>query len=135
MNRFACNSDLKPRRATKYSAAYDFISPADFVVPSHGECLIETGVAVELDDDKVLMLFVRSSYGFKYGITLSNGTGIIDKDFYPNTMKCKLRNDSDKDFIIHKGDHYMQGIIINYFKTIDDNTETVRTGGIGSTGK
>lgn len=135
MNRFVCNSELKPRRATKYSAAYDFISPADFVVPGHGECLIETGVAIELDDDKVLMLFVRSSYGFKYGITLSNGTGIIDKDFFPNTMKCKLRNDSDKDFIIHKGDHYMQGIIINYFKTIDDDTETIRTGGIGSTGK
>ena len=50
MNRFACNSDLKPRRATKYSATYDFISPADFVIPNHGECLIETGVKIEFED-------------------------------------------------------------------------------------
>lgn len=129
------NEELMPRRSTSGSAGYDFISPDRYVVLAHGECLIESNVSIELDKDKVLLLFVRSSYGFKYGITLSNGTGIIDSDFYPNTMKCKLRNDSDKDFVIEKGDKYMQGVIVQYFVADDDNTTAVRTGGIGSTGK
>ena len=129
------NENLMPRRSTSGSAGYDFISPDRYVVPAHGECLIESGVSIELDKDKVLLLFVRSSYGFKHGITLSNGTGIIDSDFYPNTMKCKLRNDSDKDFVIEKGDKYMQGVIVQYFVSDDDNVTTVRNGGIGSTGK
>ena len=128
-------SELLPKRSTSGSAGYDFISPGDIVVPAHGEALIESKVSIELDKDKVLLLFVRSSYGFKHGITLSNGTGIIDSDFYPNTMKCKLRNDSDVDFKISKGDKYMQGVIVKYFVTDDDNTTEIRTGGIGSTGK
>ena len=129
------SEELMPKRSTSGSAGYDFISPVDIVVPAHGEALIESKVSIELDKDKVLLLFVRSSYGFKHGITLSNGTGIIDSDFYPNTMKCKLRNDSDVDFKISKGDKYMQGVIVKYFVTDDDNTTEIRTGGIGSTGK
>ena len=126
---------LLPRRATKGSAGYDFIAPDDYVVPAHGTCLIESGVSVRLDEDKVLMLYVRSSYGFKHGVTLVNGTGIIDSDFYPNTMKCKLKNDSDKDLIIHKGDHYMQGVIMKWFRADDDAVIKERNGGIGSTGE
>ena len=128
------NEELMPRRSTSGSAGYDFIAPADYVVPAHGECLIESNVSIELDKDKVLLLFVRSSYGFKYGVTLSNGTGVIDSDFYPNTMKCKLRNDSDNDLVIKKGDKYMQGVIVQYYVTDDDNATGIRNGGIGSTG-
>ena len=129
------NEELLPIRSTKGSAGYDFMSPADIIVPAHGECLIESGVSIELDTDKVLLLFVRSSYGFKYGVTLSNGTGVIDSDFYPMTMKCKLRNDSDNDLVIKKGDKYMQGVIVKYYTTDDDNATGIRNGGIGSTGK
>lgn len=127
--------ELMPKRSTSGSAGYDFVSPERYIVPAYGECLIESHVSIELPKDKVLLLFVRSSYGFKYGITLSNGTGIIDSDFYPNTIKCKLRNDSNKDFIIENGDKYMQGVIIQYFVTDDDNVSNIRNGGIGSTGK
>lgn len=127
--------ELMPVRSTTGSAGYDFIAPSDYVVPAHGEKLIESEVSIELDKDKVLLLFVRSSYGFKHGVTLSNGTGIIDSNFYPNTMKCKLKNDSDTDLIIKKGDKYMQGIVMSYFIADDDNATGVRTGGIGSTGK
>lgn len=137
MNRFVVeNPDLMPRRATTRSAGYDFIAPKDYVVPAHGTCLIESEVAVELDPDKVLLLFVRSSYGFKYGVTLANGTGVIDSDFYPNTMKCKLKNDSDQDLVIKAGDHYMQGMITSYFLVDNEIPPTdARVSGIGSTGK
>lgn len=136
MNRFVVeNPDLMPRRATARSAGYDFIAPKDYIVPAHGTCLIESEVAVELDPDKVLLLFVRSSYGFKYGVTLANGTGVIDSDFYPNTMKCKLKNDSDQDLFIKAGDHYMQGMITSYFLVDNEIPPTdARVSGIGSTG-
>ena len=137
VNKFHCEDEtLLPRRSTINSAGYDFIAPDDYVVPAHGMCLINSRVSVELKTNCVLLLFVRSSYGFKYGVTLANGTGVIDSDFYPNEMRCKLRNDSDEDLIIHKGDHYMQGVIVTFCVAEDEIVpETVRNGGIGSTGK
>lgn len=138
-NRFHCTKEtLHPKRATKNSAGYDFFAPKDFMVPAHGVSEnIDTEVSVELKPNYVLLCFVRSSFGFKYGVTLVNGTGIIDSDFYPNTIHCKLKNDSDKDLIIKKGDKFMQGIFMQYFTESDENTSHMveRNGGIGSTGK
>lgn len=127
----------RPRRATEGSAGYDFFSPADFIVPAHGVSdVIDTEVSVQLDSGCVLMCYVRSSFGFKHGITLANGTGIIDSDFYPNTIKCRLRNDSDEDFAVRKGDKFMQGIIMSYLVEANEDNSRMRkrSGGIGSTG-
>ena len=46
-----------------------------------------------------------------------------------------ITNNGDEDIIIEKGQHFIQGVIINYFITEDDETSTLRTGGIGSTNK
>lgn len=138
MNQFITeDASLMPRRATQGSAGYDFFAPYDFVVPAHGksEC-IDSGVSVMLELDKVLLMDVRSSYGFKHLIHLANTIGIVDSDFYPNTIKCILVNDSDEDFTVHKGDRYMQGVIVKYYKVDDEEINcVVRTGGIGSTGQ
>ena len=139
MNKFhAENGSLKPMRATLFSAGYDFVSPVDFVIPAHGVSEIVDGqVSIELDPWCVLLVFVRSSWGFKHGITLVNGTGVIDSDFYPNTIKFKFRNDSDEDFEVRKGDRIAQGIILQYQKAAGDDALrcSVRDGGIGSTGE
>lgn len=127
---------LRPTRATPGSAGYDFIAPKDFTVPAHGVSeTIDTGVTVYLKNGFVLMCYARSSFGFKHGVTLANGTGIIDSDFFPNTIKCKLRNDSDEDFAIRRGDKFMQGIFMKYSTEHDEDTSrmTLRKGGIGST--
>ncbi len=131
------NNSLKPKRATLLSAGYDFVSPVDFKIPAHGVSeVIDGKVSIELDPWCVLLVFIRSSWGFKHGITLVNGTGVIDADFHPNTIKFKFRNDSDKDFEVHKGDRIAQGIILNYQKAVGENALgcIVRDGGIGSTG-
>ena len=136
-NKFhAISEELQPKRATKYSAGYDFFAPCDFTIPAHGQSIcIDSGVSVELDDNKVLLCDVRSSYGFKHLIHLANTIGVVDKDYFPNTIRCILVNDSDEDFIVKKGDRYMQGIIVEYFLVDDDSQDTIRDGGIGSTGK
>lgn len=139
MNKFYYTSEeLRPKRATEGSAGYDFFSPKDFIVPAHHVSeVIDTGVSVQLQKEYVLMCFVRSSFGFKKNTTLVNGTGIIDSDYYPNHIFCRLKNDGDEDLVIHKGDKMMQAIFMKYY-TEDDEDKShmkIRDGGIGSTGK
>jgi dUTP pyrophosphatase len=46
--------------------------------------LIPTGIKCHLDADQFLQLSIRSSSPLKYWITLANGVGIIDADYYNN---------------------------------------------------
>ena len=92
---------------------------------------------IELDEDKVMLCDVRSSYGFNYNIRLINTIGIIDSDYYKKggVIKCILVNDSDKDLCVFEGDRFMQGIIVNYYTVEGDSPiSEERNGGIGSTG-
>ena len=67
-----------PCRATAGSAGYDFAAPAETVIPAGGSVLIPTGIRAEMEPGWVLMLFPRSSLGFRHGVRLSNTTGIRD---------------------------------------------------------
>lgn len=126
---------LKPRRATKFSAGYDFTAPCDVLVKAHDTAYFDTQVSINIEKDKVMLLFVRSSLGIKHRITLANGTGVIDSDYH-ETIKCLLVNDSDEDYLIKKGDRYMQGIVVKYYLMDDDEVvNQERKSGLGSTGK
>ena len=142
MNKFHLSNpecrDFLPRRATPGSAGYDFFAPCDFVIPAHDKSpIIDTDVMIELDDDKVMLCDVRSSYGFNQNIRLINTIGIIDSDYYKKggVIKCILVNESDEDFHVRKGDRFMQGVITNYYTVENDEImNSSRIGGIGSTG-
>ena len=73
---------LKPRRSTKRSAGYDFISPIEIVIPAHGMAKIPTGIKAQMNEDEILSIYPRSSIGFKTGIRLSNTVGIVDAKRY-----------------------------------------------------
>ena len=45
-----------PKRATAGSAGYDFVAPAETVVPAGGSALIPTGIRAEMENGWVLML-------------------------------------------------------------------------------
>lgn len=128
---------LLPRRATKFSAGYDFFAPFDFTLSPGKDIKFPTGIRVELDEDKFLACFPRSGLGFKYKLQLANTVGIIDADYFfsPNEghIHVKLCNNGDKVLEIHQGDAFMQGIILSFYKTEDDECHNVRIGGIGST--
>lgn len=128
-------SGLEPRRATKFSAGYDFVAPSDIHVKAHDKAYFDTEVEISISQDKVMLLFIRSSLGIKHGITLANGTGVIDSDYH-ETIKCLLVNNSDEDYLIKKGDRFMQGVIVKYYLLENDKVvDQERTSGIGSTGK
>lgn len=128
-----------PKRSTAFSAGYDFYLPEDITVPAHGTSgAIPTDVKAYMQDNEVLMLYVRSSIGIKKGLVLSNGTGIIDKDFYSNSSNdgnicLSLRNETDDDITLKAGERVMQGVFVPYLVADDDTTTETRTGGIGST--
>ena len=132
-----------PERKTSGSAGYDIFSPISFNLNTGENFIIPTGIKVNIEEGWVLTVHVRSSIGFKYGVSLSNTTAIIDSDYYNNKdneghIFIKLSN-NDKSFkkalTIFNGDAFCQGIFVPYGITVDDNTTDIREGGIGSTNK
>lgn len=129
-----------PMRGSKNSAGYDFYSPCNIIIEPHcTTSIIPTDVKAYMQDDEVLLLFIRSSIGIKKGLTLSNGTGVIDSDYYNNpdndgNIGISLRNETDEIVAIKKGERIMQGVFIKYLVADNDNTTTERNGGFGSTG-
>lgn len=128
---------VMPRRATMYSAGYDIFSPFDFMLKSGETIKIPTGLRCKMNEDVVLMIFPRSSLGFKYRMMLENTVGIIDSDYYNSDNEghifIKFTNHGNKELIVKKGTAFAQGIFINYLLTEDDDVSCVRNGGIGST--
>lgn len=130
-----------PKRKTAKSAGYDFVLPCDVRLNPHSiSAIIPTNVKASMPDDEVLMLYIRSSIGIKHHVTLANGTGIIDADYFSNpdndgNIGICLQNNSNEIVSFKKGERIMQGIFVKYAVCDSDDTNEVRKGGFGSTGK
>lgn len=130
-----------PVRATNRSAGYDFFSITAGIVPPGERRWFKTGIKAYMRKDEVLLCVPRSSLGFKHGIRLSNGTGVIDSDYYNNPdnegeIQVSLHNTSDKEFAFPPGERLFQGIFVKYLIADDDKPLVKkRNGGIGSSGK
>lgn len=130
-----------PQRATPGSAGYDFFSPLNIKIRPGTSATIPTGIKCDLDADKVLMIYPRSSFGFKYGAMLANTVGVIDSDYYDNddnegNIVVKLTNNGSKELEIKVGDRFCQGIITQFFVVDKDIAlKKKRKGGVGSTSK
>ncbi len=131
---------LLPKRATKGSAGYDFFAPFDIKLKPKQSITIPTGIKVYLLDNEFLDVRIRSSLGFKYNIRIVNQCPIIDSDYYDNKkneghIKIKIENEGNRILNLKQGEGFVQGIFSKYFLANDDETKTVRKGGIGSTTK
>lgn len=139
--KFKGENIILPKRGTKDSAAYDFYTCCDIIIPANSRTeIIATDIKAKMESDEVLLLFVRSSIGIKKGIVLSNGTGVIDSSYYGNesndgNIGVSLLNTTNEDIKINKGDRIMQGMFVKYLITDDDNVTEERKGGFGSTNK
>ena len=128
-----------PTRATTGSAGYDFRSPVSFVLEPGEGITVKTGVRCRIENGWVLLLFPRSSLGFKYRLRLDNTVGVIDSDYYYSSneghIMVRLTNCGEKTLTVSKGDAFCQGVFVPFGITEDDSVTTVRNGGLGSTGK
>lgn len=128
-----------PQRATSKSAGYDIYSPVDISIMPGEQVMVPTGFKVNMDDDDVMLIIIRSSLGIKKGLSIVNQTGVIDSDYYNNPDNeghcwvC-LKNNTNRQFDIAIGDRISQAIFIKYNTVVDDTPiKEVREGGIGST--
>ena len=130
---------LLPKRATIGSAGYDFKIPFALELKPNETLKIPTGIRVKMESDWVLLLFPRSSLGFKYRMQLDNTVGVIDSDYYNSDNEghiiLKVSNDTNENKVLqleaNKG--ICQGIFFEFGVTIDDDTIEERNGGFGST--
>jgi len=127
-----------PIRATANSAGYDFYCPIDYDLYPNDSVLIPTGIKCQLDEDRVLLIYPRSSLGFKYFMRLANTTGVIDPDYYNNPTNeghifIKIRNEGNEMIKLSKGDRFAQGIFIRFDIAEEDEIKKRRMGGMGST--
>lgn len=126
-----------PKRATRGSAGYDFYSPIEFTLEPSAEIIIPTGIRCSMPIDRVLMIFPRSGLGTNNGFVPCNLTGIIDSDYYyaDNEGHILMKMKCSKDIYISYGQAFCQGIFVPYGITIDDEANSKRYGGFGSTSK
>ena len=83
--------------------------------------------------------YPRSGLGIRYRMQLDNTVGIIDGDYFyadnEGHIMARITNDSKvgMELRVDRGAGFIQGIFLEYGLTTDDETDTVRTGGFGST--
>lgn len=128
-----------PTYATPGSACFDIYSNSEGHVSPVSSCRFHAGLAFEIPENYVMLVFSRSGHGFNNNVRLANCTGIIDSDFRGELM-VKLAANTVGNLDVKYGDRIAQAMIIPYeqvsFELVDELSSTERgTGGFGSSGK
>ncbi len=127
-----------PTYATDGSGAVDFYSAEEVAVEGLQVRAIDLGVALEVPEGHVMLLFPRSSIGKNTPLRMANSVGVIDSD-YRGTIHALYENNDICPTLIKKGDRIAQGIILPIpkieFEEVKLLTGTKRGHGrFGSTG-
>ena len=130
---------ITPSRGTPNSAGLDLYADADVLVSSGASVMLGTGIAVEIPQGHVGLVFIRSSVG-KSSVALANSVGVIDSDYRGEIKLCLIYTAGNGGHYIRKGQAIAQLVVMPYLHTelveVDALSTTERgDGGFGSTGK
>ena len=108
-------------------------------LPAGGTALIPTGIARELPQGTVGLVYARSGLATKRGLAPANKVGVIDCD-YRGEILVSLYNHSAEAQTVLPGERVAQLVITPYFSAEFEQTnnlsQTARDqGGFGSTGR
>lgn len=124
---------MKPTHQTKHSAGADICASEDVTIEPWQTAIIPTGQFVpEMPEGTFLALCIRSSMALKRGLMLSNGIGVIDRD-YPGEIGVMAFNTNIEPVTILKGERIGQLIPMAYVAGIFPVKDAERSGGFGST--
>lgn len=117
---------------------YACIDQAVTIAPGES-AWIPTGVAMELPEGYVGLIYARSSMGAKRGLAPANKVGVIDGD-YRGELRVVLHNHSKQEQCVEPDERIAQLVITPVitpgFCVVDELTDTQRSDkGFGSTGK
>lgn len=131
---------VMPCYGSKYAAGADlFACMQETLVIEPGKTeFVHTGIAVELPQYTVGLVYARSGLACKKGLAPANKVGVIDCD-YRGEIMVALHNHSDKPVSIEPNDRIAQMVITPYlygeYEECEELSDTVRgAGGFGSTG-
>lgn len=172
VSKYANEQLTLPYRTTQNAAGYDFQSAKEMIIPSIWKLnflkvlwairhetavtpdelekakrvlkpfLIPTGIKAYMNPNEVLIIANRSSNPLKRGLTIPNGIGVIDADYYNNEgnegeIFVQILNFGIRDIQIAKGERIAQGIFMPYLLADQDDQaqKITRSGGFGSSGR
>jgi len=142
---------ILPQYATAGAACFDIHALAPWGSPDwdnmeerrvhdFNPLTLRTGLAFEIPEGHVMLVFSRSGHGFKNDVRLANCTGVIDSDFRGELMvKLTCDQDTVPVLIVRPGDRIAQAMIVPIPRVemveVDELGTTERgAGGLGSTG-
>lgn len=129
-----------PQYGTEFAAGADLYACMNepLTIVSGGTEFVHTGLAVEIPEGLVGLVYARSGLACKKGLAPANKVGVIDSD-YRGEIMVALHNHSSEDITIEAGERVAQMVIAPYvfaqYEETQELEETVRgDGGFGSTG-
>lgn len=130
-----------PTMGSKFAAGADLYSAedADVVIEPSETKFIGTGLAMEIPEGYVGLVYARSGLACKRGLAPANKVGVVDSD-YRGEIKVALHNHGKEAQTVEKGERIAQMVIAPYlsvnYEEADALSETERgEGGFGSTGR
>ena len=130
-----------PTYATAHSAGADLYNMEDcpLEILPHETVMVKTGLAIEIPDGYVGLVFARSGIASKRGLAPANKVGVIDSDYRGEWMVA-LHNHSEIPATVDGGERIAQVVVVPYvqgcFTEVAELSDTERgEGGFGSTGK
>ena len=131
---------VTPTYGSAFAAGADlYAAEEESVVIEPGQTrLIHTGIAMEIPEGLVGLIYARSGLASKRGLAPANKVGVIDSDYRGEVMVA-LHNHSTVAQTVDLGERIAQIVFAPYvpaaFTVVDALEETVRgEGGFGSTG-
>ena len=131
-----------PQRKTGASAGYDIEAAADVVLQPRAVGLVPTGLKAYMQADEYLGIHIRSGFSIKNAVSLVNGQGVIDADYYGNAeneghIMIAMFNCGSEVVRIARGTRVAQGVFYKYLTADGDvaGEGAPRCGGMGSTGE
>ncbi len=128
---------LLPEYQSVGAACFDLHTIHADHIAANGATIFRTGLAFEVPEGHVMLVFSRSGHGFKAGVRLSNCVGVIDSDYRGEVM-VKLTSDGGA-LHVNAGDRIAQAMIVPVphvqLQWADELADSLRGhGGMGSTG-
>jgi dUTP pyrophosphatase len=131
---------VMPTYGSRHAAGADLyaLAEAEILIPAGKTVFVSTGIAMEIPEGFVGLVFARSSMGAKRNLAPANKVGVIDSD-YRGEIRVVLHNHGDTDQVVMPGERIAQLVIVPYltaeFEECTSLSDTERgEGGFGSTG-
>ncbi len=130
---------IVPAYATDFAAGADLYCADETVTVNPGETVpVHTGLALEIPEGLVGLIYARSGLACKKGLAPANKVGVIDSD-YRGEILVALHNHGSEPVSFERGERIAQIVFTPYlfadFNEADELNDTVRgSGGFGSTG-